>query len=178
MEALNALAEIALELGEYGRAAALAREAGALAEEIGSEDDGAVAQRLAGLAAAALGEPFEQQLDASIRRFERAKDRFELGRSWAAYGAALAARGDHEAARGYLILARDAFIAIGAAGELRRLSPATHARICDWAEAAAGIRGFGHVKARNLEAARQRMAEIEASLDAPAPAPAPAMAAE
>jgi adenylate cyclase len=124
MEALNVLAEIALELREYDRAAVLAREAGALAEEIGSEDDGAVAQRLAGIAAAALGEPFEQQLGASIRRFEHAKDRFELGRSWAAYGAALAARGDHEPARAYLILARDAFIAIGAAGELRRISPA------------------------------------------------------
>ena len=50
---------------------------------------------------------------------------------------------------------------------LRLLSPATHARICDWAEAAAGIKGFGHIKARNLEAARQRMAEIEASVAQP-----------
>lgn len=47
---------------------------------------------------------------------------------------------------------------------LHRLTPATHARICDWAEAAAGIKGFGHIKARNLEAARRRMAEIEAGL--------------
>ncbi len=53
---------------------------------------------------------------------------------------------------------------------LRRLTPATHATICDWAEAAAGIRGFGHVKAATIGKARERMAAIEASLDAPAPA--------
>ncbi|MBK1659389.1 indolepyruvate ferredoxin oxidoreductase family protein [Paracraurococcus ruber] len=63
---------------------------------------------------------------------------------------------------------------------LRLLSPATHAAICDWAEAAAGIKGYGHVKARNLAAAKQRMAAIEASLAAPAPSAsaAPALAAE
>ncbi len=49
---------------------------------------------------------------------------------------------------------------------LRRLTPETHARICEWAEAAAGIKGFGHIKSRNLAAARQRMAEIEAELEA------------
>jgi indolepyruvate ferredoxin oxidoreductase len=51
---------------------------------------------------------------------------------------------------------------------LRRLSPATHATVCDWAEAAAGIRGFGHVKAANITRARERMEQIEAGLDAPA----------
>ena len=62
---------------------------------------------------------------------------------------------------------------------LRRLSPATHARICDWAEAAAGIKGFGHIKARNAKAARERMAAIAAELDAPEAAPRPvAVAAE
>jgi indolepyruvate ferredoxin oxidoreductase len=60
---------------------------------------------------------------------------------------------------------------------LRRLTPETHARICEWAEAAAGIKGFGHIKSRNLEAARQRMAEIEAGLEAPARTPE-AVAAE
>jgi len=53
---------------------------------------------------------------------------------------------------------------------MRRLSPATHARICEWAEAAAGIKGFGHVKAANIARTRERMAGIEASLDAPAAA--------
>ena len=43
---------------------------------------------------------------------------------------------------------------------LPRLSPTTHSAICDWAEAAAGIKGFGHVKARNLKSARARMADI------------------
>jgi indolepyruvate ferredoxin oxidoreductase len=46
--------------------------------------------------------------------------------------------------------------------------PASHARACDWAEAWAGVKGFGHVKARNLGATRARLAAIAA----------PAMAAE
>ena len=47
---------------------------------------------------------------------------------------------------------------------VKRLSPATHATICDWAEAASGIKGFGHVKARNIAATRAQMAEIAARL--------------
>ncbi|WP_431271028.1 DUF6537 domain-containing protein [Dankookia sp. P2] len=58
---------------------------------------------------------------------------------------------------------------------LRLLSPKTHAKVCEWAEAAAGIKGYGHIKARNAAAARARMAEIEAAAGAPAPL---AMAAE
>ena len=58
---------------------------------------------------------------------------------------------------------------------LRRLSPKTHAKVCEWAEAAAGIKGYGHIKARNAAAARERMAQIEAGIGAPAPL---AMAAE
>jgi indolepyruvate ferredoxin oxidoreductase len=53
---------------------------------------------------------------------------------------------------------------------LPRLSPATHAGLCAWAEAAAGIKGFGPVKARNLASARARMAAIEAGLDSAPPA--------
>jgi indolepyruvate ferredoxin oxidoreductase len=47
---------------------------------------------------------------------------------------------------------------------LPRLSPATHATVCEWAEAAAGIKGFGPVKARNLAAIRARWEEIAARL--------------
>jgi indolepyruvate ferredoxin oxidoreductase len=47
---------------------------------------------------------------------------------------------------------------------LPRLSLVTHAAICEWAEAAAGIKGFGPVKARNLAATRARWAEIAARL--------------
>ena len=47
-------------------------------------------------------------------------------------------------------------------GWLARLSPATWHMACEWAEAAAGIKGFGHVKARNLAAVRARWAEIAA----------------
>jgi indolepyruvate ferredoxin oxidoreductase len=49
---------------------------------------------------------------------------------------------------------------------LPRLSAATHATICDWAEAASGIKGFGPIKARNLAATRLRWAEITARLPA------------
>jgi indolepyruvate ferredoxin oxidoreductase len=49
---------------------------------------------------------------------------------------------------------------------LPKLSPATHGAICEWAEAAAGIKGFGHVKARNLQAARARMADIAKGVSA------------
>ena len=51
---------------------------------------------------------------------------------------------------------------------LPRLSPATHSTACEWVEAWGGIKGFGHVKARNLEATRARLAAMEA----------PALAAE
>jgi indolepyruvate ferredoxin oxidoreductase len=40
--------------------------------------------------------------------------------------------------------------------------PASHATACAWAEAWAGVKGFGHVKARNLDATRARLAAIEA----------------
>lgn len=40
--------------------------------------------------------------------------------------------------------------------------PANHAMACDWAEAWAGVKGFGHIKARNLAATRARLATIEA----------------
>ena len=32
-----------------------------------------------------------------------------------------------------------------------------HDTVCEWAEAAGGIKGFGHIKARNLAATRARM---------------------
>jgi indolepyruvate ferredoxin oxidoreductase len=40
--------------------------------------------------------------------------------------------------------------------------PASHAAACDWAEAWAGVKGFGHVKARNLAAVRARLATLAA----------------
>lgn len=58
---------------------------------------------------------------------------------------------------------------------LARLSPESHAAICEWAEAAAGIKGYGHIKQRNLATARERMAAVEAGLNAPRQA---ALAAE
>jgi indolepyruvate ferredoxin oxidoreductase len=46
------------------------------------------------------------------------------------------------------------------AGMLPTLSLATHGRVCAWAEAAAGIKGFGPIKARNAAAVQARWAEI------------------
>ena len=47
---------------------------------------------------------------------------------------------------------------------LPKLTPATHATVCDWAEAAAGIKGFGPIKARNVEKTRVRWEEIAARI--------------
>jgi len=71
-----------------------------------------------------------------------------------------------------------ALIAEYRAGTLRllaQLTPATHAAICAWAEAFAGIKGYGHVKARNVAATRATLAELEAAVSV---SPAPALAAE
>ena len=57
---------------------------------------------------------------------------------------------------------------------LARPDAADHARICEWAEAWAGVKGFGHIKARNLAATRERLA----ALAKPATAAPLALAAE
>jgi indolepyruvate ferredoxin oxidoreductase len=46
--------------------------------------------------------------------------------------------------------------------ELARLTPASHARACEWAEAASGIKGFGPIKAANVERVRAHWAALEA----------------
>jgi indolepyruvate ferredoxin oxidoreductase len=40
--------------------------------------------------------------------------------------------------------------------------PGSHAMACDWAEAWAGVKGFGPIKARNLDDVRARLVRIEA----------------
>ncbi|RYI81444.1 MAG: indolepyruvate ferredoxin oxidoreductase family protein, partial [Acetobacteraceae bacterium] len=50
---------------------------------------------------------------------------------------------------------------------LALLSIDSHAAICAWAEAAAGIKGYGPIKARNAAATRARMAELEAAVTQP-----------
>ncbi|HEV7268198.1 MAG TPA: indolepyruvate ferredoxin oxidoreductase family protein [Falsiroseomonas sp.] len=45
---------------------------------------------------------------------------------------------------------------------LPRLSREAHGAICDWAEAAAGIKGFGPIKARNVERTRAQWAALAA----------------
>ena len=49
-------------------------------------------------------------------------------------------------------------------GFLPKLTAATHGAIGDWAEAAAGIKGFGPIKARNVAKVRARWQEIAAGL--------------
>jgi indolepyruvate ferredoxin oxidoreductase len=47
---------------------------------------------------------------------------------------------------------------------LPKLTVQNHATICDWAEVAAGIKGFGPIKARNVEKTRARWREIAAAI--------------
>ncbi len=49
-------------------------------------------------------------------------------------------------------------------GFLPTLSAATHGAICDWAEAAAAIKGFGPIKARNVAQVRARWREMAARM--------------
>jgi class 3 adenylate cyclase/tetratricopeptide (TPR) repeat protein len=123
IEALNGLAEAALLRGDLAAAAIYAQEATSLSREIGSKHDRGISRRLLGQTAAARGEPFAAEFQASIALFETIKDRFELARTWMAYGAALAETGNKIAARAYLKQAQDTFVAIGANGELQRLTP-------------------------------------------------------
>ncbi|MCK8785640.1 indolepyruvate ferredoxin oxidoreductase family protein [Roseomonas sp. NAR14] len=55
---------------------------------------------------------------------------------------------------------------------LRLLSPATHAAICAWVEAWAGVKGYGPVKARNIATVRAALPGLEAAVaEAPARVP-------
>jgi class 3 adenylate cyclase/tetratricopeptide (TPR) repeat protein len=121
-ETLNALAEAAFGLGDIEGAAAYAGEAAILSQEIGSKHDEGIARRLLGQAAAARGELFAAEFEASIVLFEAIKDRFELARTWTAYGIALTEHGDKIVAQAYLKQAQHTFVTIGANGELRRLA--------------------------------------------------------
>ena len=123
IESLNALAEAALGSGEIAGASAYAEEAATLAEAIGSRRDAGIARRLLGQAAAARHEPFAALFENSIAQLEAIRDRFEIARTWAAYGAHLIADRNQIAGSAYLKQARDAFLEIGAAGELQRLPP-------------------------------------------------------
>ena len=46
---------------------------------------------------------------------------------------------------------------------LLQLTPASYARTAEWVEAWAGVKGYGHIKLRNLEATRARLAAITAA---------------
>ena len=52
---------------------------------------------------------------------------------------------------------------------LPRLTPTTQGALVEWVEGWGGIRGFGPVKAARLAQARERIAAVEARLDAPVP---------
>ena len=61
---------------------------------------------------------------------------------------------------------------------LQRLTPETHKLILQIAQVPDSIRGFGHVKERNLAAARTRWQDLRAQLDAPASGNGPAAVAD
>jgi class 3 adenylate cyclase/tetratricopeptide (TPR) repeat protein len=121
-ESLNALAESAIGLGDYDAAAAYAEAGAALAHEVGNQRETGVARRLLGLAAAVRGRPFAPDFEESAALLAAIKDRFELGRTWAAYGQALRAAGNHTGGDAYLKQAQATFMSIGANGELQHLA--------------------------------------------------------
>jgi indolepyruvate ferredoxin oxidoreductase len=51
----------------------------------------------------------------------------------------------------------------GIEGWLASLTPGSYARAAEWAEAWAGVKGYGHIKQRNLATVRERLAAIEAA---------------
>jgi len=122
IEALNILAEAALGTGDSSHGEALAHAAVSLSNSIGSKHDAGIAYRLLGQATTARDARFAEYFMHSINLFEAMNDRFELGRTWAAYGIALQRAGNQNAARAYLKQAKDTFISIGANGELQRLA--------------------------------------------------------
>lgn len=122
VEALNALAEAALGMGDSESARAYAEEAVILSADIGSKYDNGIARRLRGQAAS-VGTPlWSADFETSITLFSEIKDYFELARTWASYAVALMGHDQKQAAQAYLKRAYDTFVAIGADGELKRLA--------------------------------------------------------
>jgi class 3 adenylate cyclase/tetratricopeptide (TPR) repeat protein len=120
-EALNAMAESLLLLSRPAEAREAAEQAVALGKSLGSKAEQAVALRLLGQAAAAVGELGAPFFEASLGLASEINNAFELARTQAAYGAALRSAGNLAGARSYLQAARQSFSRLGADGELRRL---------------------------------------------------------
>jgi class 3 adenylate cyclase/tetratricopeptide (TPR) repeat protein len=104
-------------------AATNARQAADLAEHIGSQFDRAMALRLAGEIAAERGEPFAEYFTQAITIFNKINCRFEHACTAARFGRALY-RCNLPEATTYLEYARQELAAIGAQGELSRLTTA------------------------------------------------------
>jgi tetratricopeptide (TPR) repeat protein len=122
LEAINLLAEAALGMGDVPAGERYAAEAVSLSDSIGSKHDAGIAHRLLGQALAARRAPFAEHFERSIALFDTMLDRFELGRTWAAYADALLQTGNQSDGVAYLKRAKDTFISIGADVELQRLS--------------------------------------------------------
>jgi class 3 adenylate cyclase/tetratricopeptide (TPR) repeat protein len=120
-EALNALAEALLAKQAYAAAMHIAEESIACSIQIANTLDEAIALRLFAQAASAQGLPAHDSFEQSIAKLITIHNRFELGRTYAAYGQALAQTGNLVASQAYLDQAYEIFVAIGAAGELQRL---------------------------------------------------------
>lgn len=121
VEALIALAQAQIDYRMPSKAKQHALRAITIATHIGSNEDQAVALRLYGITLAANGEPFHSQFEESIALLLEANERFELGRTWAAFGMVLLQH-DRDQAVKLLKEAETTFIALEAQGELQRLS--------------------------------------------------------
>ncbi|HEU4325388.1 MAG TPA: adenylate/guanylate cyclase domain-containing protein [Roseiflexaceae bacterium] len=123
LESLNVLAEIALGKRDPVLALQHLTEALEISGEINSKYDRGITLRLYGQTLALQDDDFTQPFEESLQLLDDIKDRFELSRTWVAYGIALLENGQKAIGLMYLKQARDAFIALGAKGELRRLTP-------------------------------------------------------
>jgi class 3 adenylate cyclase/tetratricopeptide (TPR) repeat protein len=122
-EALIVLAEAALALGDIAQARRHVAEAAESSRAIDSKHDLGVALRLLGRIEARSSQLAGGYFEESVAIFRATNNQFELGRTWADYGAALKQLGDASEAAAYLKMAWEAFIEVGAKGELARLAP-------------------------------------------------------
>lgn len=125
LEALNARAESNLlaarvnanDADLLNQAVAYAKQAAALADELGSRRDYGIARRLLGEIAALQGADFEPHFVVAAEIFAAIRNRFELARTHTRHAAALAQR-EHDRAQAYRAEALHTFHEIGAQGEL------------------------------------------------------------
>jgi tetratricopeptide (TPR) repeat protein len=121
-EALIAQAEALLLVNQPADVIQAATAALELAAQLGSSYDQAIALRLLGQASARNQIPFAAYFEQSITLLNTIKHSFGLARTWAEYGRALIESGNNRDGSAYVMQAHEAFTAIGALGELARIT--------------------------------------------------------